>query len=447
MSKFGNAAPRTNPVGGLLNSLCAPVFAAALTAAAPAVDAKPHSAAPSATPRWTQLQKLDSEAAAAAQKGMVAREAEILQERLTLAPDNPRVLLELAQVRAKRGEIGEARELLDRFALLGLDFDAARYPALTGIPGLPEPLSSAPPPKGLISPRTVATLDGSGLMIAEGVATDPGHGRTLVSTVAARSLYAIDDDGRASRILSSDPAGGLFGMAVDSRRGKLWVAEASAPDIPGSGPESRTALVAIDLRSGRLLQRLSLPGAKGHSLNDVTVGPDHSVYAADARSGEIYRLAPGNRRLSVLVPSGWFGSTQGLAVTPDGKSLIVADYASGLYRVDLRSGAIHRLRAPSPAAMVGIDGLARCGGSLIATQNGIAPERVLRIALDGRGRAIRSVSVLAQGAGVHDITLGACSSGRFRYVADSQWQSAGNPAGPLAKPKLMELDLRRRRNP
>jgi hypothetical protein len=73
-----------------------------------------------------------------------------------------------------------------------------------------------------------------------------------------------------------------------------------------------------------------------------------------------------------LIPAGQIVSPQGIAVARN--ALFVADYAQGVYRIDLTSKRPVKLKAPSDAMLLGIDGLVRRGGQLIAIQNGAQPQ-------------------------------------------------------------------------
>jgi hypothetical protein len=383
------------------------------------------------------------------------RQAEAsLNECLRLAPDNPGLLIRLARADIGLGAIEDARRTLERYATLGMTFDASKQEeiaALLATPQLARVAASMRENARVIGhPRLVAAL-GRGPIVAEGIAFDPIGQRLLVSAVAARTIYAVHRGGGIERFLAAGASvAGLFGMAIDAGNGMLWVAEAAGPGIPGNNQIAATALIGIELVTGKISRRLSVPqdGISTHQLNDVVVASDHTVFAADAEAGEIYRLAPAGERLDVFVAKGHIWSAQGMVISEDGSSLIIADYGTGLRRVDLKTRAITLLHSRAPAALVGIDGLTVCDGALIATQNGTTPERILQIRLDARADSIRSVRVLAQNSpGVHDITLGTCTDHRYLYLSNSQWEdfnANGDPVAANYSPAaIMQLSPRR----
>src|SRR4051812_26489455 len=75
---------------------------------------------------------------------------------------------------------------------------------------------AAPPPAHVVG-QTPADF------LAEGIAVTP-KGAILVSGVQARTILRLTLHG-AEPWLKGLATGGLFGMAVDARRDRLWVAE------------------------------------------------------------------------------------------------------------------------------------------------------------------------------------------------------------------------------
>jgi sugar lactone lactonase YvrE len=276
-------------------------------------------------------------------------------------------------------------------------------------------------------------LAGAGLPV-EGVASDPRTGRLIFSAVGGRRLLALEADGAVRPFGAAAADGGLYGLAADPSRNLLWAAQAAGPRLPGAGSWA-TALLRLDLTTGAVLSRHPLALGGEHQLGDVAVGPDGAVYASDAIGGGVYRLRPGARSLEPLVAPGLFGSPQGLAVMDRGRVLIVADYPTGLHRIDLASGAVARLAEPGAATLTGTDGVARDGEDLIVTQNGAEPQRVLRVRLDPEARRIRRIETLLANpelaGGPADIALGTVAGRSFVFVARSGWAGA-DQAGRLS---------------
>jgi hypothetical protein len=111
-----------------------------------------------------------------------------------------------------------------------------------------------------------------------------------------------------------------------------------------------------------------------------------------------------------------------MAITPDGKTMFVADYSHGLLRIDLASRDVSALRTAANVTTLGIDGLYLHRGALIAVQNGVVPARVVRFCLDAAGRGVRRAELLDRNPALADEpTLGTIVGDSAFYVATSQW--------------------------
>ncbi len=406
-------------------------------------------APPDSESRLEQSTRLRREAGAAAQAGDLATAEARLETALALYPTLPGALIRLARVETAAGKPQEALAHLEAYARLGLTLDVAGDPALRTLVDLPgftpvaTQLAANRRPVGRLHP--VATL-ADPAFLAEGVAVlrDPVGEDYLVSAVAARTIVRIGDDGVARPFLKRDAeTGGLFGMAVDA--GALWVAEAWGEGLPGGSGAKRAGLLKVSSRDGSILGRFPLPDdGEPHQLGDVAVGDiaiggriadGPPIYASDAGGGGIWRLTPGAKALEPFVSSPDIASPQGMAACHGRNALIVADYSTGLHRIDTRTGAVAPL-ASADAVLAGIDGLAwdsnqdvqKVGSGparpweLIATQNGAAPQRILSIRLGPDCRSIEQVRVLAANLpGMDDLALGAVGEAAYIFVGNSQW--------------------------
>jgi hypothetical protein len=115
-----------------------------------------------------------------------------------------------------------------------------------------------------------------------------------------------------------------------------------------------------------------------------------------------------------------------MAVTPDGMALIVADYSSGLWRVDRATGVATRLPQPAIDSLIGIDGLTTDGRFLYGFQNGVAPQRLLKLTPDAGWASIQGVEVLAANLPMIDEpTTGLVRNRELVFVSRSQWSDFG----------------------
>lgn len=397
--------------------------------------------------RLEQYFRLRAEGAKAAQAGDLPGAEAKLEAAMALYPAAPGPFIRLARVEVAAGKPLEAIAHLAAYARLGLTWNVAGDPALKALADRPDfapvaaRLKANAEPVG--APQEIATLGVGGEVFEGLVRVDGGW---VMSSVAGRSLVRRDADGSMTTLLSPDAeTGGLFGMAYDAREKVLWVAESRGPGIPGSTGEARTGLLKVSVPTGGVLARYIVPddGAR-HQLGDVTLGHDGTIYASDGVGAVIYRLKPGATRLEAFVTSREMASPQGMAVCPGADAMVVADYSSGLHRIDLKTGALTPVGGLR-AALAGTDGLFRIPHdfnmrnasplpmALIATQNGVTPARVLFLRLSPDCDELEDLSVLASGhPGMDDLTLGAFGEGAIVFIAASGWAGYGGDGKPLA---------------
>src|SRR5262249_24050152 len=114
-------------------------------------------------------------------------------------------------------------------------------------------------------------------------------------------LFIIDEVSRHVVNYATAATAGFFdeltGVAIDARRGDLWVASAK-----GHGADRASTVHKLQLVSGRALMEVSPgDGAGATRLVDVAVPPDGTVYAIDAVDARLFRARPGARRLEPVM--------------------------------------------------------------------------------------------------------------------------------------------------
>ncbi|MDO1557953.1 SMP-30/gluconolactonase/LRE family protein [Brevundimonas sp. 2R-24] len=401
-----------------------------------------------------QYGRLRAQAVSAAQGGDLPGAFRLLEQAEALAPNHPGLLQLRAQMSMLAGRPQDALAAWRRLAELGLTGDPSRAQVLAPMlqladwPAVEQALEANRAPAGQITRLAVWSEP----FLAEGVAYDAARDRFLVSSIRQKRIVAVDRQGRVSDFAQPGSLG-VFALAADPGRGALWAAASGAPPVAELEPleRGRAALVQHDLQSGIVRAIYAAPQAEGglpRNFGDLTLGPDGSVYVADSLIGDVFVLDPGGTELRRLLPEGSLRSPQGMAVSPDGGALLIADYSTGLYRLDLTSGRLRRLAAPADASLVGVDGVAvdgsRPGGEhLIVVQNGSNPQRVLRLRLDPGFTRIAEVEVLAANLeGLQEPTGGVALEDGFVFVSRSQWSDVDNDGafaenpGPAALSQL-----------
>ncbi|HEX7833058.1 MAG TPA: hypothetical protein VF787_25615, partial [Thermoanaerobaculia bacterium] len=324
----------------------------------------------------------------------------------------------------------EAVKVLERIASMGFVYDVAKDFTDAKYAKVAKRFEANARPIG--AAKSELSIDRMGL-IPEGMAFDGK--RFFVSSVRTRTIFAISANGKAEPFATAPY--GVFGMVADAKRGVLWATTSGAPQSEGYAEEDRgkAALLRIELATGRITETLRPADDAAHHFGDVTLAADGEVYVSDARGSTIYRV--NGTALEPFV-QGVFSSLQGIAVS--GNTLFAADYSKGLFAIDRRTRDVHAIRVPLNASVLGIDGLYVAGDrTLIGTQNGTNPFRIVRIELDRAGLNVTSVAtLLANSPLMGDPTLGVVARNRFYFNGNAQWDLFGAD-GKIADPvKLTE---------
>lgn len=377
------------------------------------------------------------EAAAAAKAGDTATVIAKLEAARALRPDYPRVRVNLARFYVQAGRLDDAMQQLRDLAAMGLRMDVERddaYAPLRDRPGFAE-LTAAFANNLTTTGRdetawAIPGMDG----IIEGLAVHPATLESFFSDVHHRCIWYRDVSGESAVIkkFSADNDGllGVFALKIDAARNTLWASSSALPEMQGytAADKGRAFLAAYDLGTRRLVGTYPVPpDGREHVLGDFVTAADGTLYASDSTAPVIWRLAPGAAALEKWLESDEFVSLQGLALSADGRQLHVADYANGLWQVDLASRTPRRLPAPAHTTLFGIDGLYAVPGGLIAVQNGINPQRIIRIdlAADGTPAAVR---VLGAGhPAMSDLALGQVVAGHLDFIGNAGWELHGKP--------------------
>jgi hypothetical protein len=345
-------------------------------------------------------------------------------------PEQGAYQLMLARVASATGHVAEGIAALEAATRLGFAWrgDDPLFARLRSAPPFDALADRAARLQAPLAQSSVFRALPDSLLHPEGVAWDAATGRVFVASVHQRKIVVIEPDGRVRDFVAGgDSLDAVFGVTVDAPQHRLWATTAWVPEQDGGLPpdSSRTALLAFDLTSGRELGRWSAPqDGRGHLFGDVILAPDSGVMVTDSRTPFVFRWRRAEPRLErVDLASSDLVNLQGAAFGPDGLTLWLADWTTGLWHVDLGTGAVRPLRAPADLSTLGCDGLYRLGPhTLLAIQNGVAPARLIRLDLDDAGTTIVRWSVLDRHLPIAtEPTAGVLTSAGFLYVANAPW--------------------------
>jgi len=160
-----------------------------------------------------------------------------------------------------------------------------------------------------------------------------------------------------------------------------------------------------------------------HEADSCAVDLNGDAIVSDGEHGGVYRVSRKTQRIE-RIDAGDFISPQTPVALADGKRVLVPDYVRGIGVLDLDTKHVVWIPMEGKHAVNGIDGLYAFGSTLIATQNGTSPERVVRFALDASKTHVLSESIIERatptlGDPTHGVTIG----GYFYYIANSGWDN------------------------
>lgn len=379
-------------------------------------------------------------------------EVQQFEEILSASPEHVGMWVEMAAAQARAGNEAEAVKWLEKAAGLGLDFDVAdelSYAQVRDTPEFKAVAEKIGANRKVVDRSKVAFQVADKELIPEGIAQDPKTGDFFLGSLSKRKIVRIDKNGKASDFKTSGQDGlwDVLGMKVDPVTGTLWVC--SAANATAGEAEGSAGLFQLDLKTGKLLAKHVLPGKpERHLLNDLAFGAKGEVFVTDSEGRAVHRLRPGKTELEVFIAPGTFIYPNGIASSPDGKKLFVADFTKGISVVDVATGQVRPLPHPERVNVYGIDGLYFHKGDLVAVQNGAGTSRIVRFHLGKTMEAIESEEVLESRNPRFDIpTTGVMAGNSFYYIANSQLdrvdQGRIKPDAQLVEPVVLQVPLGR----
>lgn len=406
----------------------------------------------------------EAEAFAAYKAGNTVQFVENLRQALNLKPHHPRLMYNLALGLTKTDNRLEALRLLEGVSTTGMIFPVAQSPVFQTLKDSAAYKDRFEVIVQRFTRNAAATNNSTRALeirekglITESIAWDEQERVFYISSVHKRCIIKVQPDG--SHTVFSQPQDSLWsvlGLKVDPKRRYLWACVAALPQMVGydSTLKGKSILVRYDLRTGKVAQKYPAPSDKQpHTFGDLALHPDGRVYVSDSESPLIAMLAPGATTLTpwLVQDKTVFESLQGIDISPDGKTLFIADYSNGLFRCTLADKRLEPIAVPDFTVVAGIDGLYAAEGYLLAIQNGTNPHRIVRLRLNSTATRVETLDVLeANNPLFYEPTLGVQVGHDFYYIANSQWPLINEkgvlaPEEKLQNPLILKLQTMDRR--
>ena len=276
------------------------------------------------------------------------------------------------------------------------------------------------------------------VLLPEAIAWDESRQKFLIGTVAEGQIVAVGKDGQQEELLRASKENGLwaiFDILVDQSRNRLWVTSAAVKGFSGFNPvdKGRSGLFEFNLETLELVRRYPVPvDGQPHKLGSMVLNPNGDIYIADRILPIIYLKLADDEKLKPVMALREMISQRGLAMQPDGRVMYVADREMGIMVVDVKAGKAGLLQGPETLNLGGIDGLYLKDNRLYVIQNGISPQRVMRLELNTSGTKVENVRPLAVAQPDFDLpSFGTIEGDSLYYFANSQYRGKNGPQKPV----------------
>jgi hypothetical protein len=383
----------------------------------------------SAIEEFTQLQEM---AASAQKSGDHPARLRSILGMVKLLHGSPDAVEASAEAYAEVGDTEHALTALDRFADLGqaddnlLQGKNKNFASLEKLPQYQRVLERFRANEKAVSlAEKVFAIPDAGLL-AEDIDYDPATKSFLITSVLEKKIIRITAEGKATDFAQSPSRWPMLALKIDAARKLVWATEVAMNgfSVVPKSDWGRSAVLRFDLETGALRRRIE---ATTHvALGDMVLTSSGIPIVSDGDGGGIYEVK--NDKLE-RIDDGDFISPQTPVMHPDGVHVFVPDYARGIGLLDLTTRRVTWLgldtmkqEPTAKFAVNGIDGLYLHRDSLIATQNGTTPERVIRFQLNSVLKTIDSEQIIERSTPtLGDPTHGVVVGDFFYYIANSGW--------------------------
>jgi hypothetical protein len=212
--------------------------------------------------------------------------------------------------------------------------------------------------------------------------------------------------------------------------------------------EGFAGVFKYDLNTGKLIKKYVLSNKPvPHGFGDLIVNAAGDVLITDSMTPAVYIIGSQKDELELFLENENFASPQGLAFSDDEKHLFMADYARGIFDIDVKTKKVTYLMPPANATLHGIDGLYFYKGSLIGIQNGVNPNRIIRFSPSPDFKQFNKFTVMeVNNPLIGEPTLGVIVKDTFYFIANSQWDTVDNkgqlaPVDKLQNPRILKMKL------
>jgi hypothetical protein len=280
----------------------------------------------------------------------------------------------------------------------------------------------------LAAPQTVTVADRD--IFPESITALP-DGTVILGGMLSHYIYrARPGAATAERWIDLTGVGSAtWGVLPDQKTNTLYACTVAFPLPAKTTPpinQRHSSLRAFDLTTGAVKGAWPLAGAT-NACNDITVGPEGSVYVSDLANGQIQRLRPGGAAMEPWLKTPELANVDGIVF--NGSTLYVSNVSTNkLYRIPVKAdgsgGAPVEVALSQP--IMGPDGVRAWNGKLYVAEN--KSNQISEITLTGY---TGTVTVLKGG---YQTATGVAPAGDTVWVGESKQNYWRDPALANADP-------------
>jgi sugar lactone lactonase YvrE len=207
-------------------------------------------------------------------------------------------------------------------------------------------------------PESLTVAPGGTLIV--GSASSPFIYKVKRGSSSAETFYDAKGEG---------PGTFFLGVLADPSSKTVWACQLTPVAGSGTPAKRHTALLGLDLKTGKQKLRWDLPG-ESTLCNDFAIGPDKALYITDTPNAKIYRLPRGASSAELFTEHPSLKGIDGITFV--GKTLYVNNVATDhVYRipVDASGKAGEPVDIALDQPVKGPDGMRAAGGKLFVAEN------------------------------------------------------------------------------
>ncbi|MEM6522862.1 MAG: hypothetical protein AAGF85_05910 [Bacteroidota bacterium] len=277
----------------------------------------------------------------------------------------------------------------------------------------------------------------------EGISYNPTKKEYYLGAVNTRTLFSYSDVGLEEIVSHQDIPNvfSILGVAYHAKANSIWLCTNALPQMSGysDAQSGFSSIIEYSLDQKKVVTEILKEGAS--AFGDLIVSKNGQVFVSDGLGNKICIVKSGDTELSTFIDlSSIAFNLQGLSLSQNEEFLFVADYISGIFKIDMTDNSVTRLVLPENVSPKGIDGLYLHANSLLAIQNGTTPYRIMQLNLSTKKDAVMNVQIFDQARKEFDEpTQGVILNDRFVYIANSPWGKYSDDRVLNAKQDLLLL--------